>query len=236
MSSLSLKGLLERVTEVQEQGAKVNPSNTIDMQQQLQRLRLVPVISLPSVEAGLKLSEILIKCKLPVAEITFRTACAPEAIAAIKKTFPELLLLAGTVVTRQQLDQAVLNGAAAIVSPGFTLQMAQYSREKNIPFYPGVCTPSEVQQAMDAGLKLLKFFPAEIAGGIKMISLFQALYHGISFMPTGGINLKNIQSYLCFDNIICCGGTWLCPEQLMIEERWEEIDKRVTAAVEALAQ
>ena len=214
----------------------MNQSDTLDLQQQLQRLRLVPVISLPSVEAGLKLSEILIRCRLPIAEITFRTACAPEAIAAIKKTFPELLLLAGTVVTAQQADQAVIHGAAAIVSPGFTSKMADYCREKIIPFYPGVCTPSEVQMAMDAGLKLLKFFPAEIAGGIKMISLFQALYPSISFMPTGGINIKNIQSYLSFDNIVCCGGSWLCPEKLMIEGRWEEIEKRVTAAVKALAQ
>jgi len=140
------------------------------------------------------------------------------------------------VVTAQQADQAVIHGAAAIVSPGFTSQMADYCREKIIPFYPGVCTPSEVQMAMDAGLKLLKFFPAEIAGGIKMISLFQALYPSISFMPTGGINIKNIQSYLSFDNIVCCGGSWLCPEKLMIEGRWEEIEKRVTAAVKALAQ
>lgn len=214
----------------------MNQSEITEIKKQLQKLRLVPVVSLPSVEAGLKLSKILIRCKLPIAEITFRTACAPDAIAAISKKFPELLLLAGTVLTAQQVEQASLSGAAAIVSPGFTPEMAAYCRKKHMPFYPGVCTPSEVQMAMAAGLNLLKFFPAENAGGIKMISLFQAIYPDVSFMPTGGINIDNILNYLSLDNIACCGGTWLAPEKLMIEQRWEEIEQMVTSAVEAIGQ
>ncbi len=206
------------------------------LQGTLQKLRLVPVISLPSVKAGLKLSEILLKCNLPVAEITFRTACGPEAIAAINKEYPELLLLAGTVLTPSQVDLAVESGAAAIVSPGFTPQMAAYCRQKTVPFYPGICTPSEVQMAMDDGLTSLKFFPAENAGGIQMISLFKAIYPDMTFMPTGGIKLENIASYLHLDNVVCCGGTWLAPEQLMVEERWEEIEKRVISAVQIIAQ
>jgi 2-dehydro-3-deoxyphosphogluconate aldolase/(4S)-4-hydroxy-2-oxoglutarate aldolase len=214
----------------------MKPSETAFLQETLQKLRLVPVISLPSVKAGLMLSEILLRCNLPVAEITFRTACGPESISAIKKEYPELLLLAGTVLTPPQVDLAVESGAAAIVSPGFTPQMAAYCRQKAVPFYPGICTPSEVQMAMDAGLTSLKFFPAENAGGIQMISLFKAIYPDMTFMPTGGIKLENIASYLHLDNVVCCGGTWLAPEQLMVEERWEEIEKRVISAVQIIAQ
>lgn len=202
----------------------------------LHKLRLVPVISLPSVEAGLMLSEILLMCNLPVAEITFRTACAPEAIAAIKKEYPELLLLAGTILTPPQVDQAIESGVTGIVSPGFSPQMAAYCRQKAVPFFPGICTPSEVQMAMDVGLTVLKFFPAESAGGIQMLSLFQAIYPDITFMPTGGIKFENIASYLHLNNVVCCGGTWLAPEQLMIEGRWKEIKKRIIAAVEVIAQ
>jgi len=113
--------------------------------------------------------------------------------------------------------------------------MAAYCRQKAIPFFPGICTPSEVQMAMDAGLTILKFFPAENAGGIQMLSLFQAIYPDITFMPTGGIKLENIASYLHLNNVACCGGTWLAPEQLMVEGRWEEIEKRIIAAVQLIA-
>lgn len=210
-------------------------SETENLQETLQKLRLVPVISLPTVEAGLMLSEILLRSNLPVAEITFRTSCAQEAMSAIKKTYPELLLLAGTVLTTPQVDLAISSGAAGIVSPGFTPQMAAYCRQKAVPFFPGVCTPSEVQMAMDAGLTALKFFPAEEAGGIQMLSLFQAIYANITFMPTGGIKLENIASYLHLNNVLCCGGTWLAPEQLMIEGRWKEIEKRIIAAVQIIS-
>lgn len=213
----------------------MNTSKTEALKRKLQRLRLVPVVSLPTVEAGLKLSEILVRCSLPVAEITFRTACASEAMSAVKAKYPELLLIAGTVLTLDQVDQAVAAGAAGIVSPGFTPKMAAYCRGKGIPFCPGVCTPSEVQMAMEEGLDLLKFFPAENAGGLTTVSLFRAIYQHITFMPTGGINRDNLRSYLAFDNILCCGGTWLSPEQLMVEGSWGEIEKRVQEAVKIVA-
>lgn len=206
----------------------------IGLEAQLRKYRLVPVVSLPSVEAGLKLAELLVRCSLPVAEITFRTACAAEAMTEIDKAYPELLLLAGTVLTPEQADAAVQAGAKAIVSPGFTVKMAEYCRDANIPFYPGVCTPGEVQLAREEGLRSLKFFPAEMSGGLKMISLFGAIYQDVTFMPTGGINQENLLGYLACGNVLCCGGTWLSPEQLMVAGQWQEIEKRILAAVSIL--
>lgn len=210
-------------------------TNLTTLQKKLHNLKLVPVVSLPSVDAGLKLAEILIKCGLPVAEITFRTACAADAMSAIHKHFPDLLLLAGTVLTPKQADMAIASGASAVISPGFTPKMAEYCNEKDIVYCPGICTPSEVQMAMEAGLTSLKFFPAENSGGLKMIALFKAIYQDINFMPTGGINLGNLKCYLDQNNILCCGGTWLAPEKLMVEEKWEEIEKIIADAVTALS-
>jgi 2-dehydro-3-deoxyphosphogluconate aldolase/(4S)-4-hydroxy-2-oxoglutarate aldolase len=208
----------------------VNRDKTRDQIQELQTLRLVPVVSLASVADGLRLAEVLLEAGLPVMEITYRTACAAEALDAISSRFSELLLIAGTVLTPAQVDSAVAAGAQAIVSPGFTPQLASYCRSREIDLFPGVCTPSEVQMAAEAGLNILKFFPAEQAGGLKMLMMFRALYQDIRFMPTGGINPDNLLDYLKLDNIICCGGTWLCPEQLMVEDRWEEIAARLSEA------
>lgn len=207
-----------------------------ELESQLQNHRLVPVVALPSVEAGLKLAEILVRCGLPVAEVTFRTACVAEAMAEINSRYPQVLLLAGTVLTPDQVDTAVNAGAKGIVSPGFTKKMAGYCKDVGIPYYPGVCTPSEVQMAQEEGLRSLKFFPAELSGGLKMISLFNAIYQGVTFMPTGGISQDNLLEYLGHDNILCCGGTWLSPEQLMLEDRWEEIEQRIVSAVSLLAK
>ena len=203
---------------------------------QLQELRLVPVVSLPSVEAALKLAELLVRCRLPVIEITYRTACAVEAMTQINKKFPELLLLAGTVLTPDQVDSAIKAGAKAIVSPGFTPLLASYCREKGIPFFPGVFTPSEVQMAHETGLRTLKFFPAEHGGGVKTVAMFKTIYQDVTFMPTGGIKQDNLMSYLEHENILCCGGTWLCPEKLMIAGQWTEIETRLNDAVQLLEQ
>lgn len=201
---------------------------------QLLKFRLVPVVSLPTVAAGVRLAGILLKAGLPVMEITYRTACAVEALGEIKRTYPDLLLIAGTVLTPAQVDSAVEAGAQAVVSPGFTSTLAAYCSRKNMPLYPGVCTPSEVQMAVEMGLQVLKFFPAEQAGGLKMLAMFKTIYQDIRFMPTGGISLSNLLDYLRLDNIVCCGGTWLCPEQLMIEGRWDEIEARLGDVVQLL--
>ena len=200
--------------------------------EQLGQLRLVPVVSLPTVEAGLQLAELLLRRGLGVIEITYRTECAGEAIERVCREFPELLVIAGTVISQEQVDQAVAAGVRGIVSPGFTPRLSAHCRQREIPFFPGVCTPSEVQAAREEGLSCLKFFPASLSGGTKMIDLFNALYPEVRFMPTGGINQENLMDYLGRANVLCCGGTWLCPEQLMINSRWEEIENRITRAVE----
>lgn len=206
----------------------------MDIVDRLSSLPLVPVVSLPTVEAGLRLSELLLHCRLGVIEITYRTDCAGEAIERICSRFPELIVIAGTVLMPEQVDQAAAAGVQGIVSPGFTAKLAAHCRDCQIGFFPGVCTPSEVQAAREEGLHHLKFFPASLSGGIKMIELFGALYPDVRFMPTGGINQDNLIDYLSCANVLCCGGTWLCPEGLMSEERWGEIEQRVKTAVEVL--
>lgn len=203
--------------------------------ERLGRLRLVPVVSLPSVDAGLRLAELLLECSLPVIEVTFRTKYAAGAIERITREYPDVMLIAGTVLGPDHVDRARASGARAIVSPGFTTQLADYCRSKSVDFFPGVCTPSEVQLARESGLNYLKFFPASLSGGPAMLSLFKALYPDTRFMPTGGINLENLRDYLALDNVLCCGGTWLSPEQLMADGEWQEIRNRVSGAVELLS-
>lgn len=205
-----------------------------DLLEFLEKTRLVPVVSLPSVEAAVVLAELLVRCDLPVVEVTFRTAHAAAGLAAIKNSFPQMQLLAGTVITAQQADAAIGAGAAAVVSPGFSPKLGAYCRAQNIPFFPGVCTPSEVQTAMEGGFSALKFFPAEKMGSLGMLELFKAIYPETRFMPTGGIKPENLAAYLALDNVLCCGGTWLCPEKLMAEGHWGEIERRVKAAVRLL--
>lgn len=200
----------------------------------LKNMRLVPVVSLPSVEAGLRLAELLLSCRFSVMEITCRTVCAAEAMARISQSFPELTVIAGTVLTDQQADRVIDCGAEAIVSPGFTRNLAAHCRNRNIEFFPGVATPSEVQAAMEEQLFNLKFFPASLSGGIRMIELFRTIYQDVQLMPTGGISQDNLLDYLAPDNVICCGGTWLCPEKLMIQGRWDEIEKLIREAGELL--
>lgn len=201
-----------------------------EIEEKLRKYQLVPVVSLPTVKSGVRLSEILHQCSLPVVEITFRTAWAAEGIREIRRNFPGILVLAGTILTPAQAASAVDAGAVALVSPGFSHHIAEFCRANNVAYYPGVCTPTEVQTALDFGLDQLKFFPAELSGGTTMLSLLKGVYPTVRFMPTGGINIDNINAYLNLDNVSCCGGTWLCPESLMAEDNWKEIESRVAAA------
>lgn len=206
----------------------------MDIVDQLKSLKLVPVVGLPGVDAGRRLAELLLRCRLGVMEITYRTDCAPEAIERITEEFPELIVIAGTVLSTGQIDHAAGCGVEGVVSPGFTVSLAGHCRRIGIPFFPGISTPSEVQAAREEELFNLKFFPASLSGGIKMIDLFQAIYQDVRLMPTGGISEDNLLDYLSRDNVICCGGTWLCPAELMLRGEWGEIEKRVKDAVELL--
>lgn len=204
------------------------------LDKQLRSLRIIPVVSLPSVSAGVKLAEILVRCHLPVAEITFRTEAACSGMAEMKQQFPDLLLLAGTVLNSKQVELAQSAGAEGMVSPGFDSELVAYCLENNMPIYPGVATASEVMTALKSGVTTLKFFPAELNGGIGMVKSLLSVFRNISLMPTGGISLDNLSAYLSVNGVISCGGTWLAPEALIEAGKWQEIEDRINKTVNLL--
>lgn len=176
---------------------------------------VVPVVVLEDSEDALPLAKALVEGGLPCAEVTFRTAAAADSIRLMSENYPEMLVGAGTVLSKEQVDTAVEAGAKFIVSPGFDPEVVDYCLEKNIPVLPGCISPSEVAQAVKRGLKVVKFFPAEPAGGLPMIKAMAAPYSELKFMPTGGINAKNLNDYLNCDKIICCGGSWMVKGDLV---------------------
>ena len=175
----------------------------------IKKIGIVPVVKLEDAQDAKPLAKALCDGGLPCAEVTFRTEQAADAIKNMKEAYPEMLVGAGTVLTTSQVNEAVNAGAEFIVSPGLNPEVVEYCIEKNIPILPGCANPSDVEQAIKYGLKVVKFFPAEAAGGIKTIKAMAAPYHQMKFMPTGGVNLDNINEYLNFDKIIACGGTWM---------------------------
>lgn len=206
------------------------------LDKQLRALQIVPVVSLPSVSAGVKLAEILVRCHLPVAEITFRTEAAYRGIAEMKNQFPELLLLAGTVLTPKQAEMAQSAGVEGLVSPGFDADLVAYCLKNTLPIYPGVATPSEVMTALKYGLTTLKFFPAESIGGVTVVRSLLSVFRNVSLMPTGGITPDNLLTYLSCERVICCGGTWLAPESMMEDNKWKAIESRIKDALSLLVR
>ena len=194
--------------------------------EQIRKIGIVPVVKLDRVEDAVPLAESLCKGGLPCAEVTFRTAAAAGAIAAIRKAFPDMLLGAGTVLTTKQVDEAMEAGATFIVSPGLNPEVVKYCVDNKIPVTPGCSNPSDIEQAISLGLDMVKFFPAEAAGGLAMIKAMSAPYVNMKFMPTGGISAKNLNEYLSFNKIIACGGSWLCPAGDVNEGNWAAITQR----------
>lgn len=176
---------------------------------------MVPVVVLEDAEDAVPLAQALVEGGLLSAEVTFRTAAAEESIRRMTEAFPQMLVGAGTVLTKEQVDAAAVAGAKFIVSPGFDPEIVDYCLEKKIPVLPGCISPSEVAQAVKRGLTIVKFFPAEQAGGIAMIKAMAAPYVGLKFMPTGGINAENLTEYLSCDKILCCGGSWMVKGDLV---------------------
>ena len=170
---------------------------------------IIPVVTVDSAEQGVRIMTALAEGGLLAAEVTFRTEAAAEAIRAMKETCPKALLGAGTVLTTEQVDQALSAGAAFIVSPGSTKEVIEYCVEKDVPVIPGCMTPSDIQLALSCGLEFVKFFPAEAAGGLKLLKAMAAPYPNVRFMPTGGISWQNVSEYLAFPKVICCGGSWI---------------------------
>lgn len=195
---------------------------------------IVPVIKIDDVKNALPLAHALSDGGLPVAEVTFRTDAAEESIKAISNELPEMLVGAGTVLTTEQVDRAVNAGAKFIVSPGLNPKVVEYCVKKNIPVTPGCANPSDVEQAIELGLDVVKFFPAEAAGGIKMIKAMSAPYTKMKFMPTGGINAGNLNDYLSFGKILACGGSWMVSDKLINAQKFDEITALTKEAVHTM--
>ncbi len=184
-------------------------------EEHLQTFGVIPVVVLNDEENALPLAKALVEGGLPCAEVTFRTEAAEESIRRISEKYPEMLVGAGTVLTTEQADRAVSAGAKFIVSPGFDPEIVDYCLEKGVPVFPGCVTPTEIAQAVKRGLKVVKFFPAEQFGGVAAIKALSAPYPMITFMPTGGISPKNLESYLSCDKITACGGSWMVKGDLI---------------------
>ncbi|MBO5287010.1 MAG: bifunctional 4-hydroxy-2-oxoglutarate aldolase/2-dehydro-3-deoxy-phosphogluconate aldolase [Clostridia bacterium] len=202
-----------------------------DIIKELYDYGLVPVIKITNKENAVPLAKALCDGGLSCAEITFRTACAKEAIAEITKALPNMLVGAGTILTPEQADEAIEAGSRFIVSPGLNPRVVKHCLERGIPVLPGCATPSEVEMALELGLKAVKFFPAEAAGGINMIKSMSAPYSQVQFMPTGGINEDNLLSYLSFGKIIACGGSFMVKDSLIDAGNFEEITRLTRNAV-----
>ncbi len=192
---------------------------------------IVPVIKISDPKDAVPLAKALYDGGLPAAEVTFRTSCAKEAIALIAKELPDMLVGAGTVLTTQQADDAIEAGAKFIVSPGLNPNVVRHCIQKGIAIVPGCANPSDIEQALELGLDVVKFFPAEQAGGINMIKAMSAPYSNVKFMPTGGIGPNNLMDYLSFPKVLACGGSWMVKEELINEGRFDEITRLAKEAV-----
>lgn len=197
----------------------------------IRRFGVVPVIAIMDAKDAYPLGESLMKAGLPCAEITFRTAAAEESIRRLTKAYPEMLVGAGTVLTTLQAEKAVSAGAQFIVSPGFDPKVTEWCLEREIPITPGVATPTEINMALDYNLNILKFFPAEALGGAKILKAIAAPYGSVSFIPTGGINISNLETYLSLPMVHACGGSWMVRRDLISAGEFNTIMELVQEAL-----
>ncbi len=204
------------------------------MMKELYSIGLIPVIKIEDPLDAVPLAKALIDGGLPAAEITFRTKCAAEAIKNITEAYPEMLVGAGTVLTTEQVDAAIAAGSKFLVSPGLNPKVTAYALSKGVPMLPGCSNPSDIEAALELGLSTVKFFPAEAAGGLKMLKAMAAPYGQLTFMPTGGINQDNLLEYLKFNKIVACGGSFMVKDELIKEKKWDEITALTRNAVKAM--
>lgn len=216
---------------------KVSETMT-DILSRIKRTAVVPVVALPDAQSSLRLAEALKAGGLSCMEITFRTEAGREGLRLVKKEFPDFLLGAGTVTTIDELKAAQDAGADFAVAPGMNPRIVKKASDLGLPFYPGVCTPTEIEIAMDYGATTLKFFPAEAMGGLNTVKALHAPYkhRGISFIPTGGIRQDTLASYLLHEGVRAVGGTWLAPMNLLQEGNWTEVEKVTRATLEIVRQ
>jgi 2-dehydro-3-deoxyphosphogluconate aldolase / (4S)-4-hydroxy-2-oxoglutarate aldolase len=193
---------------------------------QIMDRKVVPVVVLDAVEAAVPLAETLLRAGLNVMEVTFRTAAAEEGVRRIARQFPEMLVGAGTLLTVEQLERAVAAGAKFAVAPGLNERVAAKAGELKVPMMPGVMTPSEVERALALGCTLLKFFPAEVAGGTRMLQALWGPYAhtGVKFVPLGGVGPANMGEYLALPCVAAVGGSWLVDKKLIAAQDWGRIE------------
>jgi 2-dehydro-3-deoxyphosphogluconate aldolase/(4S)-4-hydroxy-2-oxoglutarate aldolase len=203
---------------------------------QLGKIGIIPVIKIDDVEKAPPLARALIAGGIPCAEVTFRTLQGEEALRRISQECPDILLGAGTVLTTAQVDKAIDAGASFIVSPGFNPKVVAHCISRSIPIVPGCVTPSEMEQALEFGLTVVKFFPAEQAGGLAYIKAVSAPYTTLRFIPTGGINEDNVAKYLAFDRVVACGGSWMVGADLIAAGRFDEITALCRAAMTSIGR
>lgn len=202
--------------------------------EKLSKIGIVPVVKIDRVEDAVPLAKALCAGGLPCAEVTFRTDAAAGAIKAMTDNFPDMCVGAGTVLNAAQVDAAIEAGSQFIVSPGLNPKTVKYCMEKGVPITPGTSSPSDIEQAIELGLDVVKFFPAEQSGGLAKIKAMAAPYVNMKFMPTGGINAKNLTSYLDFNKIIACGGSWMVPGDLINAGEWDKIEQLTREAVQTM--
>ncbi len=189
----------------------------------LQISPIVPVVVIEDLKDAVPLAQSLIEGGIPIIEVTLRSNCALEAIELIAKNVPKMRVGAGTILNSNQLEQAQNRGAEFLISPGLTPSLLEYAKKKDMPLIPGVSSSSEVMQALELGYNALKFFPAEYCGGVKLLNAFNGPFKGVQFCPTGGISVDNMHAYLKLENVLCVGGSWLTPKNLVQNKEWDKI-------------
>lgn len=189
----------------------------------LQISPIVPVVVIENIKDAVPLAQSLVEGGIQIIEVTLRSSCALETIELIAKNVPKMRVGAGTILNPTQLEQAQNRGAEFLISPGLTIKLLEYAKKKDMPLIPGVSSSSEVMQALELGYNALKFFPAEYCGGVKLLNAFNGPFKGVKFCPTGGISADNMRSYLDLENVLCVGGSWLTPKNLIQNKEWDKI-------------
>ncbi|MGL2396897.1 bifunctional 4-hydroxy-2-oxoglutarate aldolase/2-dehydro-3-deoxy-phosphogluconate aldolase [Helicobacter pylori] len=189
----------------------------------LQISPIVPVVVIEDIKDAVPLAQSLVEGDIQIIEVTLRSSCALEAIELIAKNVPKMRVGAGTILNPAQLEQAQNRGAEFLISPGLTIKLLEHAKKKDMPLIPGVSSSSEVMQALELGYSALKFFPAEYCGGVKLLNAFNGPFKGVKFCPTGGISADNMRSYLNLENVLCVGGSWLTPKNLIQNKEWDKI-------------
>ncbi|WRB55450.1 bifunctional 4-hydroxy-2-oxoglutarate aldolase/2-dehydro-3-deoxy-phosphogluconate aldolase [Helicobacter pylori] len=189
----------------------------------LQISPIIPVVVIEDIKDAVPLAQSLVEGGIYIIEVTLRSSCALEAIELIAKNVPKMRVGAGTILNPTQLEQAQNRGAEFLISPGLTIKLLEHAKKKDMLLIPGVSSSSEVMQALELGYNALKFFPAEYCGGVKLLNAFNGPFKGVKFCPTGGISADNMRSYLNLENVLCVGGSWLTPKNLIQNKEWDKI-------------